>query len=402
MGSSIDQHHSRKHSLSSAPQQHPSANPSADLPIDLSIIIVSWNVWPLLRDALQSIALLSTAPETSDARQSDIREPEKYRTFGPAAQYRLEVIVVDSNSSDETVTALPEAFPWVRLLCSDRNLGFTRGNNWGYRVSRGNYLFFLNPDTSLTAALESVPEHDRSNDTQQVNPLTILYETIVDDPTIGMIGPQLRYGDGSWQNSRRRFPTRFSGFFESTWLGQFWPQNRWIRHIHMLDHPSATQHDVEWLNGSAMLCRRQALESIRTDGPGNNPGNDHGNDNGPFDEQFFMYSEELDLCRRMVQAGWRIVYEPRVTILHYEGRSSEQVVTNRHITFNTSKVRYYRKYFGSAWATILRYYLLFEYLIQIVMESAKWLLRHKPALRRSRIAAYLAILRNGLQTYPQA
>jgi len=338
-----------------------------------------------LRDCIDAIAALSATPQIADTR---LMAP--YRTFGPADQYTLEVIVVDANSSDETLAALPEAYPWVRLLGSDHNLGFTRGNNWGYRASRGNYLFFLNPDTSLTAALDAeIPPNNR----EQIDPLTFLYEIIASDPTIGMIGPRLRYGDGSWQNSRRRFPTRLTGFFESTWLGQFWPQNHWIRHMHMLDHQATTQHAVDWLNGSAMVCRRQALAAIQTQDKA-------GNDRGPFDEQFFMYSEELDLCQRMVAAGWRIVYEPRVTILHYEGRSSEQIVTNRHIIFNTSKVRYYRKYFGPVWATILRYYLLFEYLIQIVMEAIKWIVRHKPSLRRARIEAYITILRNGLQQYP--
>ena len=112
-----------------------------------------------------------------------------------------------------------------------------------------------------------------------------------------------------------------------------------------------------------------------------------------------MYSEELDLCQRMVQAGWRIVYVPETTVVHYEGRSSEQIVMRRHIFFNTSKIRYYQKYFGPRWAALLRLYLRSEYLIQLVVESLKWLMRHKTALRRERIAAYRAILRNGFRSY---
>ncbi|MCB0064983.1 MAG: glycosyltransferase family 2 protein, partial [Caldilineaceae bacterium] len=355
-----------------------------------SIIIVSWNVWPLLRDCLQSIATLTKAPASTHTTSSVVR------LFGKEAEWHLEVIVVDNDSSDATVTRLPLEFPWIRLIHSGGNVGFTRGNNIGYRASRGAYVFFLNPDTSLTAATRGAAEHhtpaNSPTNAQELsapeNPLILLYTVIAHDPTIGMVGPQLRYGDGSWQNSRRRFPTRLTGFFESTWLGQYWQSNPWTRRMHMLDVPATAQHDVDWLNGSAMFCRRQALEAICQEGAPD-----------PFDEQFFMYSEELDLGQRMVLAGWRIVYVPQTTVVHYEGRSSEQVVTRRHIFFNTSKVRYYRKYFGPRWAALLRAYLRLEYRIQVGLESIKWLLRHKPALRQARIGAYRAILRNGFRSY---
>ncbi len=371
------------------------APPPAPTSIDLSIIIVSWNVWPLLRACLQSIAAVTSAPTTAvPALTADSPTPATESATSPWRYYdshqplRLEVIVVDSASSDETVAALPTAFPWVRLLPSSSNLGFTRGNNWGYRESRGDFVFFLNPDTELLnhqtpALLEEAQEPPvvrQANDA-----FTLLRQAMADEPTLGMVGPQLRYGDQQWQNSRRRFPTHWTGFFESTWLGQLWPTNPWIRAMHMLDQPADQRHEVDWLNGSALFCRRTALEAIRIAG-----------DAGPFDEGFFMYSEELDLCQRMKLAGWRIAYLPQACILHYEGRSSEQVVTRRHILFNTSKIRYYQKYFGSSWATLLRGYLLFEYLLQIGIEATKLLLRHKPALRRARIQGYVAILRSGL------
>jgi len=304
------------------------------------------------------------------------------------------VIVVDSASSDETVTALPDEFPWVRLLPGSSNLGFTRGNNWGYRESRGDFVFFLNPDTELIneppfgkSATDTPLATGAASEQRASDPLTLLRLAMIEDAPLGMLGPQLRYGDQTWQNSRRHFPTRWTGFFESTWLGQLWPENPWARHMHMRDQQAETRHEVDWLNGSALFCRREALEAIRSKG-----------DPGPFDEQFFMYSEELDLCQRMKQAGWRIDYLPQARILHYEGRSSEQVVTRRHILFNSSKIRYYQKYFGAPWATLLRTYLLVEYLLQIGVEGTKLLLGHKPALRRSRIQGYMAILRSGLSS----
>jgi GT2 family glycosyltransferase len=357
---------------------------------DLSIIIVSWNVWPLLCACLQSIAAATHAPATTPTAQLHSEStPGPWLRYGPNQAYTVEVIVVDSASTDETATALPIAFPWVRFLRGATNLGFTRGNNWGYRESHGKFVFFLNPDTELVAAIVDNPAdaNQRAGDDGATSDvLTLLHRAMTDAPGLGMVGPQLRYGDGRWQNSRRRFPTRWTGFFESTWLGQAWPTNPWIRHMHMLDQPANLLHDVDWLNGAAMFCRRAALEALRS-----------ADDAGPFDEQFFMYSEELDLGQRLQQAGWRIAYLPQACILHYEGRSSEQVVARRHLLFQTSKIRYYRKYFGAPWAALLRSYLLLEYTLQIGWEAVKLLLRHKPPLRRARIQAYLTILRNGLR-----
>jgi len=340
--------------------------------VDLSIIIVTWNVWPLLRACLQSLASVTTP----DPLQLQIRHlsPED-------GALTVEVIVVDSAGSDETAARLPEEFPWVRFLRSETNVGFTGGNNLGYSMSYGETIFFLNPDTTLFALDEPLVAAGN-----RVNPLWQLYQTLMSHATIGMVGPQLRYGDGSWQNSRRHLPTPLTGFWESTWLGQLWPTNPWTRDYHMSDWPATFVHDVAWLNGSAIFARRSALQSVMQAG-----------DSGPFDDAFFMYSEELDLCHRLRLAGWRIVYEPAALIMHYEGRSSEQAVAARHIRFNTSKVRYYEKYFGRGWAWLLRQYLLLEFRLQLRIEELKLRLGHKPVLRRERMAVYQAVLHSRLQ-----
>lgn len=364
--------------------QSTSTSTSTSSPIDLSIIIVTWNVWPLLSACLASIEELSR-PADADVLPDENGSGPHWRYLGPPtkldspAALRLEVIVVDSGGTDETATLLPQRFPWVNYEQSETNLGFTAGNNWGYRLSRGRVVFFLNPDTEFLTQDIGVTETD--------NPLVRLLQKLDEEPTVGMVGPELRYGDGSWQSSRRHFPTRWTGFFESTWLGQLWAENPWTTHMHMAQVPRDRDHEVDWLNGSAMCCQRQALEQIRSD--------PRGVVGGPFDERFFMYSEELDLCQRLREAGWRILYTPDVVVRHYEGRSSEQVVVQRHIRFNTSKVRYYQKYYGKGWARLLQTFLCLEYLVQIGMESVKWGLGHKRELRWSRIQGYWAILRNG-------
>jgi GT2 family glycosyltransferase len=293
------------------------------------------------------------------------------------------VVVVDNASSDQTVEHLPRTFPWVRLIASGENLGFTRGNNCGYAASSGRFVYFLNPDTELdhgqtqrlAAARGLPPPHDS---------LWTLYAAIVNAPGIGMVGPQLRYADGEQQFSVRRFPTAPTGFFESTWLGRFWRGNPWSRRMHMEDWPVAFRHDVDWVVGAALLCRRQALEDVRTQ-------------EGPFDERFFMYSEELDLCRRLKLEEWRVVYVPEAVVIHYEGKSSDQASAARHINFNTSKVRYYEKWFDRPWPELLRRYLLLEYRTQLWLERTKLLLGSKRDLRRQRIDAYRRVIRSGLR-----
>ena len=109
-----------------------------------------------------------------------------------------------------------------------------------------------------------------------------------------------------------------------------------------------------------------------------------------------MYSEELDWCKRMKDAGWHVVYLPTATVIHHEGKSSEQVVPSRHIYFQSSKVRYFRKHHGSLQSAVLRFFLLATYVYQMVREAFKWLVGHKRALRMERIKAYRQVLKSGL------
>jgi GT2 family glycosyltransferase len=110
-----------------------------------------------------------------------------------------------------------------------------------------------------------------------------------------------------------------------------------------------------------------------------------------------MYSEELDWCKRIRNAGWEITYLPTARITHHEGKSSEQVVPARHIYFQSSKVRYVRKYHSAFVAEVLRLWLLGQYLWQLALEAAKALLGNQRPLRAQRIAAYRSVLRSGLR-----
>lgn len=313
---------------------------------DLSVLIVNWNVAPLLRRCLASI--IASPGVTLDPA-------------GPGIH--TEIIVVDNASSDESQAMLAREFPEVKVIANDVNVGFTRANNQGLRVARGRAVLFLNPDTELIG-----------------NALPTMVRYLEDHPDVGVVGPQLRYSDGRVQSSRRRFPTLATAFLESTLIQQWWPDNAVARRYYVADRPDDQVQDVDWVMGACFLARRQTIDQV-----------------GGFDERFFMYSEELDWCRRTRAAGWRVVYLPTAQVVHHEGKSSEQAVAARHIHFNTSKVLYFRKYHGRAAAELVRVFLLATFVYQWGEEALKWLIGHRRPLRAQRMAAYGAVLRSGLR-----
>ncbi len=305
--------------------------------VDLSIIIVSWNVADLLEACLDSIQ-------------------------AQAGSLRLEIIVVDSASSDGTPARVRARYPHVTLLPQADNLGFTRSSNLGLAVASGRHFLLLNPDTEILpgALAEMVAYLDAH-------------------PDVGIVGPHTLNTDGTHQSTRRRFPTLATGLFESTWLQPFAPPGV-LRRYYAADIPNDAVADVDWVQGSALMARRQVWEQI-----------------GDLDEGYVMYAEELDWCRRAKDAGWRVVYLGTARILHHGGRSAEQAGARKHILFQTSKLRYFRKHHGRLVAHALRSFLLLSYLWQMGLESFKGLLGHKPSLRRARVQTYWQVLRSGLK-----
>jgi hypothetical protein len=310
--------------------------------IDLTVVIVSWNVRDLLRRCLQSI------------------EAEARRAVNDLA---LEIVVVDNASADGSVEMVRAEFPHARLVANEENQGFTVANNQGLVLGQGRYLLLLNPDTELTAGA-----------------LATMLRSMDGHPEIGALGPQLRYPDGSLQSSRRRFPTLATALVESTVVQEWWGDNRILRRYYMADTLDDAIQSVDWVVGACLLVRRQTYEQV-----------------GGLDEGFFMYSEEMDWCRRIKDAGWLVVYLPTATVIHHEGRSSEQVVPARHIHFQSSKVRYFRKHHGTFQAEALRWFLLATYIYQLGREGLKWLVGHKRPLRAERVEAYRQVLRSGLR-----
>jgi GT2 family glycosyltransferase len=288
------------------------------------------------------------------------RTPELLRRCLSALSPEFEVFVVDNAADDDTINMLRVDFSWVRLIINPSNVGFGAAHNQALRQASGRYWLVLNSDAvPLPGALRTLIDFMDAN------------------PGVAVAGPRLRYPSGDIQPARRRFPTAATLFLESTQFQRFWPNNRVLRQFYVQDRPEDAIQDVDWLVGACLCVRASAAHTV-----------------GLFDERFFMYSEELDWCRRFRGAGWRVTYVPTAEVQHLEGGSSRADLTARDQRFQASKLQYTAKWHGPLLALALRAYLVGEYVFRAIEESCKLALGSRSAERRAR----LRIIGSGLKT----
>jgi GT2 family glycosyltransferase len=263
--------------------------------IDLSVVILNWNARDYLHAAITSIV-------------------------DQVWQHTVEVIVVDNHSLlDDSVAMVRRDFPQIALIETGKNLGFSAGNNAGWRVARGRYVLFLNPDTVV---------HEGAFD--------YLIDWMDEHPEVGASGPKLLNTDGSLQASCRAFPSFGAGLFRNTLLGRLFPNNPWSRGYLMQDFQHSKEQRVDWLSGSALLVRREALEQI-----------------GGWDESYFMYCEDVDLCYRLKTKGWPRYYVPGATITHHIGKSSDWAMGAMIRRHHASMLRFYFKHYARGWGLLV-------------------------------------------------
>ncbi len=313
--------------------------------IDLSIIIVNWNVCDLLDKCLASIYM-------ADVAISNCRD----------GQTLIEIIVVDCASEDDSVAMVREKYPEVKLLPQSENLGFTRGNNLGMATAVAPVFLLLNPDTEVC------------NDA-----IGTMLDYMNRHPQVGILGPQTLNSDGTHQSTRRRFPTLLTGIYESTWLSAWAPASVMDRYL-IRDSDNDDIMQVDWVQGSALMLRREVYVGL--DG---------------LDDAFVMYSEELDFCKRAKAAKWNVVYHGGALITHHGGKSSDQVPAFTQIHFHTGKLRYFRKHHGHLAYLFLRIILLAQFFLQLTLECGKAAAGHKREMRLRRIKVYWQVIRSGLK-----
>lgn len=300
---------------------------------DVSVVIVSWNVAPLLRRCLRSIY-----------------------TSAPQGPLTVEVFVVDNGSSDGSAQMVAAEFPQARLIANAGNLGFAAANNQALKVSQGRYALLLNPDTELLgAALAEMVSYMEAH------------------PAVGVLGPQLICPDGRVQPSRRRFPTLATAIMESTPLQRFFPHHPALHRYYIADRSDDELQEVDWVVGAALMVRRKAIDRV-----------------GFLDERFYMYSEELDWCYRMKRAGWKVVYLPAAKVRHYGEQSSQQNPLGRHIYFQASKAAFFRKLYGPAAGILVQGIIALSYLFQLAEEGLKLLVVGKKRYQRRQYLGLLA------------
>jgi N-acetylglucosaminyl-diphospho-decaprenol L-rhamnosyltransferase len=254
---------------------------------ELEVVIVSFRSRELVRRCIRS---LHANPASRETR----------------------VWVVDNASADGTVETIRSEFSDVEVIASDQNLGFAAASNLCIRRSSGPYVLALNPDTSVTAGA--------------LDHMLALMES---HPEIGIAGCRLEREDGTFDHAARRsFPTPLGALGHFTGIGR---HERAPAALSQYRAPSIEAGPVDAVNGAFMLIRRAALEEV-----------------GLFDEGYWMYMEDLDLCYRFRQAGWRTWYEPAVTVVHTKGASSGRFRSSRlNYAFHYGMLRFYRKHYAA-------------------------------------------------------
>ena len=303
---------------------------------DTAVIVVSYNTRDL---TLQAVASARKATDGLDAR----------------------VIVADNGSADGTVGAVRAAYPEVTVLENPDNPGYGAAINRAASAQRSTHLCAMNADVVL-----------------EPGSLLKLRRFLAMNRSCGLVGPALAYPDGKPQRSAKRFPTLGLALGEVLALHALAPGNRWVRRFYYEDQDLTRDAEVDTVSGSVMMLRAEAFETVRG-----------------FDEEFRMYFEETDLCRRLRDGGHSVAFCPGARAVHRHGASTRQTSV-RQVEYYVSYVRYFRKHHSRAAAAILRAAVVLGALSRMAALVFKYppLDRHRAAVLSAKEAACARLLRS--------
>ncbi len=268
--------------------------------MDLSIITVNYNVKEFLQNLIHSI-------------------------HKAAGSLSYEIIIVDNASSDGSVDFITEKFPEAKLISNDKNLGFGKANNQGLKIAKGNYILLINPDAIV------------SEDT-----FTKMISFFESHPAVGLAGCKILNPDGTLQLAcRRSFPGPWTSFCKVTGLSNLFPNSRLFARYNLTFKDENESYEVDAISGSFMMMKREVYEKA-----------------GGFDEDYFMYGEDLDLCYRIQQSGYKVYYVHETQIIHYKGES-----TRRSSLDET-------KFFYEAMHLFVKKHLSSSLLVQFILRTA--------------------------------
>jgi O-antigen biosynthesis protein len=257
--------------------------------VKLSIVIVNYNVQYFLEQCLLSVQRAMQGLE-------------------------VEVFVVDNASVDGSMGMVKEKFPWLTRIQNAENVGFSRANNQAMRISRGEYILLLNPDTVI--------EEDT------LRKVTSFMDA---HPEAGGLGVKMVDGKGRFlPESKRGLPTPATSFYKIFGISKLFPTSARFNNYHLGHLDPAKTHAIDILSGAFMCMRKAALDQV-----------------GLLDEAFFMYGEDIDLSWRIRQGGWKNYYFPDTTIIHYKGESTKKGSLNYVFVFYKAMVIFANKHFSA-------------------------------------------------------
>jgi len=282
--------------------------------MDLTIVTVNYNSSALLRKMVDSI------PES-------------------CGRLKYEVVIVDNNSQDTDETTLRRRFGQHHLIINPVNRGFAYGCNLGMKIARGRNIALVNPDVIL-----------------KPRSLQMLSSYLDLHPEVGAVGPQLLNSDGTIQVSCRKIPDLFSLFSESSGLAALFPKNRLFGQYRMSHWAHDEEREVEQIMGACLLLRKNLVDAL-----------------GLFDESYFMYFEEVDLCKRILDRGYKIKFLPQAQAIHFRGESALTDKANALSAFYRSRSYYFRKHHGLMSSLLVNFISLMD----AGLRSGYWLLRSR-------------------------
>lgn len=243
---------------------------------------------------------------------------------------KVEVILVDNHSSDDSVAMVKENFPFVKIILAPENLGFAKANNIALKETDADYVMLLNSDTQL------------NEDSHLDELINYLYE----HKEVGMIGPKLLLTNGEFdQAAHRGEPTPWASFTYFTGLAKLLPKFKPFALYHRTDLDLNSSHPIEAISGAAMMVSRPALNLV-----------------GPLDENFFLYGEDLDWCKRFRDANFEIIYYPHSIIIHHKNKSgieneNQNIQRKSNHYFYDTMLQYYDKHYAKKYPRFFRFFI---------------------------------------------
>jgi GT2 family glycosyltransferase len=280
----------------------------------ISILIVSWNSRAYLEGCLESIR---------SAKPSCVEE----------------IIVVDNASTDGSPEMVEQRYAEVRLIRAGANLGFAKGNNLAIRHARGSLLALVNSDALVHAGC-----------------LEQLADYMDNHPEVGLVGPRVIGGDGLLQRTSRHLPGVWNTLCRALALDRMFA-GRWVFGGYEAS-PTMHEisHDAEVLSGCFCVARGSAVEQV-----------------GGLDERFFFYGEDIDWCRRLRDAGWRLVFLPQALATHFGGGSSSRTPARFSIEMLRATLIYWRKHHSRAGAAVCRLLLIVHHGVRFLVRlPSRW------------------------------